>query len=379
MIKKILIICAFVALAACARNPVTGENELHLISQDQEVQMGEEQYPYMVQAQGGSYVLYPNVDSYVNAVGQKLARVSDRPDLPYDFTVINDSVPNAWALPGGKIAINRGLLVHLENEAELAAVLAHEIVHAAARHTAQQLEQGMLINIGIAGIAQSTQGTAPSGLLDMGGNLIQMNYSRSAESEADHYGMIYMQRAGYDPEAAVTLQELFMKFSGSSAFSAGLFASHPASAQRVEDNKKMAAQLEKGGFLGEEQYKRNIASVIEAEPAYEYLDKAFKAYSNKNYSEAIRYSDQGIAKLPIEAKFYIVRGAAKDRINQNDTAKQDYTKAISLDPTYYLGYLQRGMLYRETGQYKKAKSDLTASARLLPTSTAINALKAMPR
>ena len=105
--------------------------------------MGLQNYVPMQQSQGGTYDVDPALTEYVSSVGHKLAAVSEV-KLPYDFVVLNNSVPNAWALPSGKIAINRGLLTELNSEAELAAVLGHEVVHAAARHSAQQMSRGMM-------------------------------------------------------------------------------------------------------------------------------------------------------------------------------------------------------------------------------------------
>ena len=146
MQKKIvyLYFILLVAMTGCAVNPVTGKNELSLVSEATEISIGNKQYLPSRQMQGGDYKVSPQVVTYVRNVGQKLAAVSDR-DLPYEFNVINDSVPNAWALPGGKIVVNRGLLVELKSEAELAAVLGHEIVHAAARHGAKGMERGMML------------------------------------------------------------------------------------------------------------------------------------------------------------------------------------------------------------------------------------------
>ncbi|MCK7498554.1 MAG: M48 family metalloprotease [Comamonadaceae bacterium] len=140
---------AALALAGCAANPVTGRTELHLVSEGQEIQLGQQYYSPSRQSQGGDYVTDPRVTEYVRQVGNRLAAVADR-QLPYEFVVLNSGELNAWALPGGKIAVNRGLLVELKNEAELAAVLGHEIVHAAARHGAQQMEKGQLLQIGAA-------------------------------------------------------------------------------------------------------------------------------------------------------------------------------------------------------------------------------------
>jgi beta-barrel assembly-enhancing protease len=143
-ICKFAVFALVFLLAGCGTNPVTHKRELQLVSESQEVSIGQENYAPARQQQGGDYIIDPELTAYVQSVGNKLAALSDR-QLPYEFVVLNDSVPNAWALPGGKIAFNRGLLYELNSEAELAAVLGHEIVHAAARHGAQKMETGMLL------------------------------------------------------------------------------------------------------------------------------------------------------------------------------------------------------------------------------------------
>ena len=145
----------------CTVNPVTGKSELMLVSTADEVAIGREQYPLAIQMQGGRYQVDAQLSAYVSEVGQRLAAVSDR-ELPYQFVVVNDSVPNAWALPGGKIAVNRGLLAELDNEAELAALLGHEVVHAAARHGAAALTRSMLAQSAMAITVISLQRPARS-------------------------------------------------------------------------------------------------------------------------------------------------------------------------------------------------------------------------
>ena len=200
-------------LNACGVNPVTGERELSVFSEAQEIELGKQHYSKTQQASGGPYVLDPELSAYISSVGQKLARYSTRSHLPYEFVVLNESGANAWALPGGKIAINRGLLLEMGDEAELAAVLAHEIVHADARHTSQMQGLGTLIQAAQIGAdialtqmghnsALAQQGIAGLGLYG------QTSYSRSRELQADEYGMRYMRAAGYDPQAAVKLQRI---------------------------------------------------------------------------------------------------------------------------------------------------------------------------
>ncbi|MCB1646866.1 MAG: M48 family metalloprotease, partial [Pseudomonadales bacterium] len=221
----------------CAVNPVTGKNELSFISEATELSIGAEQYQPSQQSQGGLYKVDPELTAYVSAVGQRLANVSDRP-LPYEFVVLNNSVPNAWALPGGKIAVNRGLLLQLNSEAELAAVLGHEIVHAAAKHGARSMQRGMLMQGLVLATAISAADSEYSNYIvggaQVGAQLITTRYGRDAELESDYYGMQYMARAGYDPAAAITLQETFVELSAGRAtsFIDGLFASHPPSQAR---------------------------------------------------------------------------------------------------------------------------------------------------
>jgi len=225
-------------LAGCATNPVTGKNELSLVSEAQELAIGAQQYSPARQSQGGDYVVDRQLTAYVNEVGQRLAVVSDR-KLPYEFNVLNNSVPNAWALPGGKISINRGLLTELKSESELAAVLGHEVVHAAARHGAQQMSKGLLLQAAVLGTVVATQGKSYGNLAQLGANigaqLISQKYGRDAERESDLYGMQYMVRAGYDPQGAVDLQRTFVELSEGRQqdWLSGLFASHPPSQERV--------------------------------------------------------------------------------------------------------------------------------------------------
>src|SRR5690606_34951515 len=122
LLSKLLVTALITTgLIGCAVNPVTGEQQLMLSGQVQDIATGAQHYKPSQQSQGGRYVVDPELTIYINQVGKKLAAVSGNPGLPYEFVVLNNDVPNAWALPGGKMAINRGLLVHLEDEAQLAA------------------------------------------------------------------------------------------------------------------------------------------------------------------------------------------------------------------------------------------------------------------
>ncbi len=367
------------ALAGCAANPVTGESELNIVSESWELEVGQEQYLPSRQMQGGDYNTDPELSRYVNQVGQRLARVSDR-KLPYEFVVVNDSTPNAWALPGGKIALNRGLLVELDNEAELAAVLGHEVVHAAARHGAKGVERGVLLQGAViaTGIVLSDRdyGALAASGAALGAGLLNQKYDRDAEREADLYGMRYMHRAGYDPQAAVTLQETFVRLSKEKRqdWLSGLFASHPPSQERVENNRASAQRLGAGGELAEQRYREAIARLQRTKPAYDAYDEGVKALADGDRAKALRLADKAIQIEPAEGRFYALQGDAHFDQGAYRKALKDYDQALRRDPEYFQFYLHRGLTKEKLGDRSGAQKDLERSLQLLPTAAALNTL-----
>jgi beta-barrel assembly-enhancing protease len=371
------------ALAAgCAVNPVTGERELVLVGVERQIQMGEQNYAPMQQAQGGQYDdIDPELTEYVQGVGQKLAAVSDL-DLPYEFVVLNNSVPNAWALPGGKIAINRGLLTALDSEAELAAVLGHEIVHAAAGHSANQIERGMLLQGLVLGTAVATSDSDYGRLAVLGANvgaqLVNLRYGREAELESDYYGMQYMAEAGYDPQGAVSLQKTFVELSEEQgtdrSWLAGLFSSHPPSQERVQANIETAKSLPPDGVIGEDRFEAAMAETMEVLPAYEAYDEGRKALAEGKTDLAIEQADKAISIFPGEAHFYALRGDARIVNERYERAVESFDEAIERRDDFFYYYLQRGLAYNELGREDRAVQDLQKSLTYLPTAPAHFAL-----
>jgi predicted Zn-dependent protease len=371
------------ALGGCATNPVTGERELSFVSTGQEIAIGEQNYAPARQMQGGDYVLEPELTAYVSQVGQRLAAASGRSDLPYEFNILNNSVPNAWALPGGKIAINRGLLTELGSEAELAAVLGHEVVHAAARHGAQSMQRGMLMQAGLIAVQISQQDNEYGGYVvggaQLAAQLLSQKYGRNAELQSDLYGMRYMKAAGYNPYAAVELQETFVRLSGDrqASWLEGLFASHPPSQARVERNRATAAELGADGEFGRERYQRAISTLIRNEPAYEAYDNGVKALAAGDTRAAGRYARTAIGLEPREAKFHGLLGDATLKGGDPGAAIRHYDAAIERNPGYFQPWLTRGLAKRELGQRSAAMADLERSVELLPTAPAYSAMGLM--
>ncbi|WP_039916814.1 M48 family metalloprotease [Cellvibrio mixtus] len=374
---RLLGISLLLTVAGCVTNPVTGKSQISLMSPEQEVASGAQNYGPAQQSQGGQYVVDPGLTTYVQSVGKKLAAVSDRPDLPYEFVVLNNDVPNAWAMPGGKLAINRGLLVYLQDEAQLASVLGHEIVHAAARHGAQQQTQNVLMGAGvlIAGVAISEKkpevGALGMGALAVGAQAWQAKYGRGHELQSDEVGIKYMAKAGYDAQAAVELQEIFVKLSEgrNSGFIEGLFASHPPSQERVDKNKATAAKYP-GGVRNKEAFQRAMAQVNKDKKAYENYQKAQKLAGEKKYIDAQSYVEQSIAQQPKENLFWELKGQLLLQQKKTNEAVGAFDKAIQANPKYFKPYALRGIAYYEDGKRDLAEKDLLASQRYLPTQIA---------
>ena len=232
--------------AGCAVNPATGKHEFTLVTPAQEAAMGREGYSAAV-AEYGAYddaVL----TAYVDSVGRKVAAASEQPDIPWRFTVLDDPVVNAFAMPGGYIYVTRGLLAHMQSEAQLAGVLGHEIGHVTARHTAKQITQQQLAGLGL-GIAAAVSpafrrygSTAEQAL-----GLLMLKYSRDDESQADELGVRYATGSGYYPREIPTTYRTLQRISERAGQSLPVYLStHPDPGDRAERTSALAARAAAG-------------------------------------------------------------------------------------------------------------------------------------
>lgn len=380
-ISRLLVIFGLaIFIIGCGTNPVTGKRELSFYSTASQIQMGEQNYIPSQQSQGGQYYLDDDLNAYISEVGQKLVVASrtalpDAPDLPYEFVVLNNGVPNAWALPGGKLAINRGLLTELNDESELAAVLGHEIVHAAANHSAAQMSRNTIFGLGAAAVGIAASGSEYSNIINYGSQLgsaaWMANYGRDDELESDRYGMIIMSEAGYDPKGAVRLQETFVRMSEgrNQDFISGLFASHPPSQKRVDANQAFLAELPAGGISNRARYQKAIAQLKKDQEAYEAEEEAIKALNDKKPEAALTALNRAVNVQPNEGQFWELRGHAWKMQDNNANADKAYSTAIKKNPNYYQHWLARGILRKESGRNRDAESDLMRSQELLPNAT----------
>jgi len=264
-------------LATCALNPATGQNEISLVSESQEIAMGREAVVAVAQQTPD----YPDsaLQAYVNRVGQKLAAVGERPSLPWQFRIVSDPSVNAFALPGGFIYITTGLMTDLESEAELASVLGHETGHVTARHSARQITRQELAQLGlVAGSIASSTFAQYAGALSQGLQLLFLSYSRADESQADALGFRYALKGGYDVRA---MRDVFITLDGVTQAAGGARlptwqSTHPAPADRITatDLRLAAAKVNYDSlYLGRSQYLHRIDGMVYGDdPRHGYFD-----------------------------------------------------------------------------------------------------------
>lgn len=256
---------ACVLAAGCAVNPVTGRRQLALITEAQEIQIGQQSSQEIAQQLG--LVENEALQQYVQQVGARLAAESERPNLPWTFRVVDDPTPNAFALPGGFIFMTRGMMDLMDSEAELAAVLGHEIGHVTARHSVTQISRGQLaqLGLGLGSILFPSAAQSFGGLAQTGMQLLFLSYGRDAERQADELGFRYALREGFEVREMDDIFATLMRIgeaSGRSEIPAWL-ASHPAEPERIRAAQARADTVTSGPLqLGREEYLARIDGLV---------------------------------------------------------------------------------------------------------------------
>lgn len=261
-------------LGGCTTNPATGETQFTgLITPQKEDEIGAQAHPSIIEREG----LYgdENIQQYVRGIGQAVAKDTERPDVMYQFFVLDTPDVNAFALPGGYIYITRGLMALAGSEAEVAAVLAHEVGHVTGRHGAARQSKGMLADIGGFIVAAATGSEDAARLLGMGSNLYIQSYSRAQEYEADGLGVRYITRAGYDGRGMPILLSqlnaqniLEAKIAGRSLNDGvDYLATHPNPQDRVQRALAEVSAAGYGGMVRREEYLRRIDGMVYGDSA----------------------------------------------------------------------------------------------------------------
>jgi predicted Zn-dependent protease len=278
------LLTAFTAApSGCTTNPATGRTFLAVLSRDQEAQLGSEAAPELRQQFGGA-VEHRGLQEFVTQVGMSMVPHTEGyfRELEWEFTLLDSAVINAFALPGGKVFITRGLAERMSNEAQLAGVLGHEIGHVTAQHTSQRISQHLGLNLGLAAVGLAVGLSDPGGdvrrisevaipALAIGGNLVLLSFNRNEESESDYLGMRYMSRAGYNPRGQLEVMQILAEAAGASPTTPQWLLTHPLPETRIRDIQR---RLESNEFaqatatlpMHEERFEREFLSVLRRLP-----------------------------------------------------------------------------------------------------------------
>ncbi|RLB05080.1 MAG: hypothetical protein DRG50_07840, partial [Deltaproteobacteria bacterium] len=318
----VFIIIPFFILG-CAVNPVTKKREIMLFSDQEEIKMGKDGHEAVL-IQFGRYD-DPSLQRYVNQVGQKIARVSHRNNIPHHYMVLDSAILNAFALPGGYIYINRGLLAYLNNEAQLAGVLGHETGHVAARHGVKKYQKAIGAQLIMLGVAVATESKG----LVLGTNLlltaILQGYSRKDEYQADQLGTLYMYRAGYNPmEIARFFKILERMEKRTPNLLEQLFASHPPTPNRIEKSKAYARELiereTKDLTVGHNRYISHLEGLVFGPGARDGVIKG-NIYKNRYF----RY------RVQMPKGWNLRRGQTAGSVLAQDTSKRYLSQVIPIE------------------------------------------------
>lgn len=268
---SIIVLALIIWAISCAVNPVTGKREFMLLTQSDELALGQQTDQEIIQ----TYGLYddPELLNYVTSLGKKMGSLSHRPQLNYQFRVLDSPVINAFAVPGGYIYVTRGILAYLNNEAELAGVLGHEIGHVTARHSAQQYSRAQLAQIGLGvGMVVSETFRKYAGLAQFGVGMLFLSFSRDNERQADNLGVEYSSKGGWDSNHMANFFVTLERLNPESA-SSGLpawFSTHPNPPDRVaaikKDTQKWQTKLQGSSFaVNRDQYLQSVDGVLYGE------------------------------------------------------------------------------------------------------------------
>lgn len=297
---------------SCATNPVTGDREFMLVSEQQEISMGKEYDPQVV----ATYGVYDDAEiaAYISDIGQRIATVSDRPGLPYEFKVLDSPVINAFAVPGGYVYFTRGILAYLNNEAEVVGVMGHEVGHIAARHSAKQISQQQIATIGLGvGSILSDDVAKYAGLAQAGLGLLFLRFGRDAERQSDQLGVDYSTKLGYDATEMANFFGTLDKMSGGeSGGMPGWFSTHPAPDERVQNVTRMAQEQQAKNpaanyEVNREKYLRKIDGMVFGEdPRQGYTEEGFF------YHPELKF------QFPVPADWQVVNTPSQVQIANSD-------------------------------------------------------------
>jgi predicted Zn-dependent protease len=346
-----------------------------LMSESQEIQLDQQNSPHQFSEDYGA-LQDQALNAYISRIGQELAADSHRPDMPYSFRGVNATYVNAYAFPGGSIAATRGILLEMENEAELAALLGHEIGHVNARHTAERMTKGMLASLLVtaATIYANTEGEDWAPLVNLGGNIaagaLLAHYSRDDERQADQLGMEYMTRREYNPEGMVGLMEILIGLSKQKPSAIDMmFATHPMSEERFQTAKtrkegEYRAMQNMPVYV--ERYMDYTADLRRIKGPIEDLQQGEKAMAKRQYREAEIFFEEALRVIPRDYAGLAMMSKCQLALNKHDRAEHYAERAQAVYPSEAQAHHLAGVAKLGQNQFSAAYENFDDYERMLP-------------
>jgi len=362
-------------VTGCAVNPVTGKRQLMLISEGQEIALDQENSPHQFSSDYGA-AQDQSLNNYIAQVGSNMAVHSDRPNMPYSFRAVNATYVNAYAFPGGSIATTRGILLELENEAELAGLLGHELGHVNARHTASRMSTGLLVQglvaVGTAYVESKDEKWAPlaAGLGGIAGGALLAHYSRDDERMADNLGMKYMTNVGYNPEGMVGLMDILRSMSNHKPnVIEMMFATHPMSDERYQTAKEASAakyQFAQGFSLHRERYMDNTEGLRKIRGAIETMQDGEGEMANQQFSEAEKLFGKALRQAPRDYAGLLLMAKCQLAQEKPDRARRYAEQAKEVYPSEPQAHHISGITKLAKNDFGSAYEDFNNYERILP-------------
>ncbi|WP_018228226.1 M48 family metalloprotease [Methyloversatilis universalis] len=363
-------------LSGCATDPITGQQVLVGMSEQDEIGVDRKHSPQQFSADYGA-VQDPELNRYVNEVERSLAKNTHRPDVPYNARVVNANYINAYTFPGGSMACTRGILLDMDSEDELAALLGHETGHVNARHSAKQAGRGMIAQAGamavnVAVAMSDYRGAAPLANIasQVGASALLAGYSRNDERQADALGLDYMTRAGYNPDGMVNLMDMLRsQHKEKPSLLQTMFSSHPMSDERYDTAQREATDAYgsyRGKALSHERYMDHTAGLRRIAPSIKAQQEGESLMAKKSLDEAETRFDKALKVAPDDYCGNVLMGKCLLAQKEYASADRHFSRATEIYPGEGQAMYQRGVSKLALGRGPEALAAFNAYDQVLP-------------
>lgn len=380
--RQVLWLLGASALSGCAASPVGGGSILVGMSEEEEKRVDQEVAPQQFSQDLGP-VQDASVNRYLGEVGQRLDDKVHRPQMPYSYRVLNANYVNAYTFPGGAMGVTRGILVDLDNEAELAALLGHELGHVNARHAAQRQGKSMVAQVAAAGASLVASTTEWGGLVAMGSQLgasaLLSSYSRDNEREADALGQEYMVRAGYPATGMVGLQQLLVdQQKESPSMLQTMFSTHPMSSERRDTARQLAESKYAASNkrdVGRTRFMDSTAPLRRIKPTIEACQRGEAAMAGKALNKAEDQFQLALRQTPRDYAANLLMAQCQQALGRDSQALGYANTAKAIYPQEAQAHKLAGVLALGARDPAAAYQDLDQYDRMLPGDAGVTFLK----